>query len=473
MIILENKDKNLIDFWRKENVGNTHGKWCDIDTLLQPWESAKSQYLYKLLGEKLQISKPISYSLPENEIKENLSSSLYNSQFYYNYRKWCSDSNWEVITETQRDFIDLGYLISLSNLYDNTCGNILTKSIVVKKPDGHKFKIFPESKLMRILAKIASAYNIEGFEEFRITHSRIIAEAEQTGTLTLSIHPLDYMTMSNNSNNWTSCMRWDYADPGDYCQGTVEMMNSPCVVEAYIESSSNSLTLDSNFEWNSKRWRELFIVTKDVIAAIKGYPEWDRKFETEVLDWLLELTEKNLGWTYQKEKLTWRPSDTHDVGFVTEYMYNDFCFNHSIYKAKADTCVEINYSGLSECMVCGSTSENRAFDIDCLDLSCGCCDPVYYCANCGDRIPRDEYVFIDGEVYCSYCAEDAYRCDSCREYSFDKVHSISIYDEEIGKYITEELFLCEDCINKYFISLDIENPYVKSNLTQEGEKFLL
>lgn len=485
MITLDTKDKELIDIWRKENTPNDQGEWCDIDTLLQPWKSAKSQYLYKLLGEETQIRKSISYSLSSDALKDKLEIMFRNSDFFYNYRAWYKkyhnpmvrfdptiaspDSlGWDLITESEKDFVDLCYLITAENLYTNTCEAIIRKPITVKKPDGHKFKIFPESKLMRILAKIASAFNIEGFEEFRIAHSNIMAEAIKTGTLVLSIHPLDFMTMSNNNNDWSSCMRWDYDDPGDYCQGVVEMMNSPCVIEAYIESSSNSLTLGSNFEWNSKRWRELFIVTPEVIAAIKGYPEWDKNFEKEVLNWIKELAETNLGWSYSDSSISWAPDDNNNIHFHTNHMYNDFCYHHILFVAKDYEEISIDYSGVSECMVCGKTEPN----VDDMDLACPDCYPVHYCCNCGERIMGDEYHIIDNEIYCSYCSEDANYCESCNSLTFADCTLVELFDEELDQSIAEA-YLCDDCIDYYFVDLNMDKPYVVSNLTKKGEKYFL
>lgn len=479
MITLE--DKKLIDIWRKEQVVNHKGEWCDIDTLLDPWKSAKSQYLYKLLGEKTQIRKPISYSLSSDTIKYKLYKMLQASTFFSNYQKWYKTyyhpSNpaspdalgWELVTESEKDFVDLCYIISAENLLTNTCEAIIRKPIVVKKPDGHKFKIFPESKLMRILAKIADAFNIEGFEKFRIAHSDIVAKTAIAATLTLSIHPLDFMTMSNNANDWSSCMRWDYTDPGDYCQGTVEMMNSPCVIEAYIESSSNSLTLGSNFKWNSKRWRELFIVTPQVIAAIKGYPDWDRIFEKEVLNWLKELAETNLGWKYLDSLTSWSNDDTKGINFETRYMYNDFCYTHYLYLSPDWKPGKINYSGTPECMVCGSTPDYPNFSIWEPDLSCAQCYPTQYCVCCGERIHGDEYAIVREEIYCSYCAEEAIECQSCGELLFpEDLTPVELYNEETDSYL-DIIYLCDHCLDRYFIN----SSYTTSNLTSEGEEFFL
>ena len=75
------------------------------------------------------------------------------------------------------------------------------------------------------------------------------------------------MTMSDNANNWSSCMRWTDrsggVDHGDYCAGTLECMNSPYIIIAYLHNPKHSFELSlydcNDWQWNSKQWRELFI----------------------------------------------------------------------------------------------------------------------------------------------------------------------------------------------------------------------
>jgi hypothetical protein len=106
----------------------------------------------------------------------------------------------------------------------------------VSPKDGSKVTITLGMKFMKALGKVVEAYNLdqEMFEEFRIAHSQILNDKKLSGRLCLSIHPLDYMTMSDNESDWGSCMSW--REGGCYRRGTVEMMTSPVVVVAYLKS---------------------------------------------------------------------------------------------------------------------------------------------------------------------------------------------------------------------------------------------
>ena len=91
------------------------------------------------------------------------------------------------------------------------------------------------------------------FEQMRIKHSQILNKKRLKGTLCLSIHPLDYITISDNNCDWDSCMTWTGDDcPGEYRLGTLEMMNSPSVVVAYLDSKEPYHPLDDGRAWSNK-----------------------------------------------------------------------------------------------------------------------------------------------------------------------------------------------------------------------------
>ena len=161
-------------------------------------------------------------------------------------------------------------------------------------------------------------------------HSRILNQKYMDGELCLSIHPLDYMTMSDNDNNWDSCMKWNGV--GDYRCGTVECMNAPNVLIAYLHNPDHPMNpfTFKDWKWNSKKWRELFIVNEEVISEVKGYCFQDESLTNTILMWIKELAEKNLGWTYDndeiniQETIPWEnDADMCFRFYPGKYMYND------------------------------------------------------------------------------------------------------------------------------------------------------
>ena len=277
---------------------------------------------------------------------------------------------------------------------------------------------------MKALGKIASAYglNMSNFEDFRIKVSQILNQKVLKGNLCLSIHPLDYVTMSDNNSDWSSCMSW--MDNGCYRQGTVEMMNSPMVIVAYLTASE---PMDvCGLEWNNKKWRELMIVNKDLITNIKSYPYFNSNLTKAALSLLRELAAKNLPeWNFDE---TLRKYEPNEYVYVDDYklmiypssnaMYNDFLndpymnaayFNKDLYccaNTDDDGYIRIhfNYSGKSECMGCGREAD--FYDNE-GHLMGECCDTVVFCAICGESYrDEDELTCVDGRLLCPDCFDD-------------------------------------------------------------------
>ena len=102
--------------------------------------------------------------------------------------------------------------------------------------------------------------------------SAIMNEDRITGTFCVSIHPLDYISISDNDHNWHSCHSLD----SDYRVGNFNYMADKHTVVCYVKTGEDRKI--SNFPhdvpWNSKKWRVLLFFDKEVnfIMASKQYP---------------------------------------------------------------------------------------------------------------------------------------------------------------------------------------------------------
>ena len=344
-------------------------------------------------------------------------------------------------------------LIETENLAQNSFNGYTTE---IKCPNGSIITINNKCKIVRILGKIAKAFNLEGYEEFRIAHSMCFNQKHLKGDLCISIHPLDYLTMSDNEHNWHSCMSWKRI--GDYRLGTVEMMNSPYVVVAYLKSNDKAYEISNGFCWNSKIWRELFIVDKDLILGIKGYPYAHSELELTVMNTLRELVEKNLGWDQFTNQINHIVNDElnliddkkYDIKIETNCMYNDIYDTHSAYLSKEfPNPYTLNYSGEVICVSCGQYFDSSDYGSDYAHhLTCTECTPVHRCAECGDFIDENDVCWIGDQPLCSYCYDEVSReCDSCEDicYASDLNHVyLSVGDKNTGEYAR----ICEDCAQK-------------------------
>ena len=457
-----------------------------IREILTEWEKS-NQDLYSLLGNSLMVTKNFEFCKPEDELRDEMFNMIDRRaaygraeregwKFTQAYNEWYEKKfpihrklYWEdgpELTEQQiaenevnipvhnglYELISIGALVN--NKYEG-CDFTLTF------PDGKNYIVREGCKPMKALAKIAAAFNLPHFEDFRICHSLVHNQKRIQGDITLSIHPLDYWTMSDNESGWDSCMNW--RDYGGYRQGTVEMMNSPCVVVAYL-SAAEPMSIGKVGNWNDKKWRQLFIVDKDVILGIKAYPYFNEGLTTTIAKWIRDLAKENMGWEYlTEEPEKWDGKRTFvnpayesegefQFGFYSNHMYTDVgCLSwHPIFVGKdvhpstipnpvrhySCNCplYDFNYSGAAQCVSCGEIDPELCDDSY---LCCFACEDSLRCSECGDRISRDDCYQIGDCYLCQCCWEDhTQTCNICEESDFtDNFETINI----MPKLDTEEL----------------------------------
>lgn len=422
---------NLIDVLSKEDKDNIesyinafaeHSMDCSINTLLRPWSNAK-QNLYSIFGGNLILTKHISIAKTEDDIIYELTDKSsdkcpLNTNFCNHLceklRAFARNAliktkaiNNEHIYEIDDFFDNLRYMSECDK--ENSAVKMLTTN-TYNGPAGElifandSVKFIPGMKFMKILAKLAKILNIyPEYEDFRLKHSMVFNQKNLEGDLCISIHPLDYMTMSDNKSGWHSCMSWQ--SEGCYRQGTVEMMNSPYVVVGYLKAKED-MPLPNNNYWNNKRWRELYIVEDRIITSVKPYPFFNDGLSAAIVNWLRELVNK------QEEFCEPEHYDIDELtDFRTELMYNDFgngakplgSYDKSIERTKP---IKIVYSGLNQCMCCGNT--NCYYESE-GSLACEDCysEDYSYCDCCDNRIYKgDEEYWVDGKCLCEYCYND-------------------------------------------------------------------
>lgn len=490
-----------IDAWRKlygynENACYKSDQFSPIEEILQVWEGEKKD-LFKLFGNKLIVKKEFQYNKSKDEMELEAYDILYppkndTVKFLKQYSSFLAERSYEIRHE-------LSSLVNVNWLIDNVYKG---KSFEVELPNGKNYRVSHGAKISRILGKLASAFNIEGYEEFRIIHSQLLNQKNLKGTLTLSIHPLDYMTMSDNNCGWESCMSW--ANEGDYRLGTTEMLNSPYVIVAYLTSDKDMTFYfnDEKYTWNSKKWRQLFIVSKDIIMGVKGYPYYNEDLTKAVLEYIRELAKENLGIEYtaiRKERNLYEvpyetPNNDRNICIYpsTNRMYNDFGSLPVVHLAlrkglipedlEKDT-LHINYSGKAQCMVCGSV--DKCINMDTTSLACPDCQELSYCSCCGET--STELYEVDGEYLCRDCYNQRVSfCDICEEEhisdNFKTIYVITKYTSEEREKLNAE-YICfykEDMAEGFLpYHLDIKfkvcknekciNEFIKEFLVEGGK----
>lgn len=436
-----------------------------LDYILREWNKSK-QTLFNIFGEKLMLEKEIQVEDGDNkkirEINNYLNSTNPGTDFINSVRKLFT-FNGTYFEDTYATY----NLTQAKQLFTNR----VAKEFSYRNKDYKVIKVPEGAKVMRVLQRIAKEFDLPDFEIFRNHISRITEIRKSKIKFTLSIHPLDYMTMSDNANGWESCMNWTQG-PGSYRAGTIEMMNSPVVVVAYI-TTKPYYPANTSIEWTSKSWRELIIVHPNTICSVKSYPYYNIAFDKALVNWLADLVEEKTEWRYNRKKpqeslescsdiKAWQDKEDKDnyflLHFETNEMYNDFgnTDNYGIFSInppdnKYHTST-INYSGLMTCMCCG---ESNYYSDDTEAVICEDCEPSTYCYCCGERVNANNAIEVDGEWVCEDCYNDLHRCMCCEDAHFEDDLTLMFVGHIENQTINidyDEHYICSECLtNKEYL----------------------
>lgn len=428
--VLTEEDKtkitNYVSFY-----GGANGQFIGADNWLKDW-AANNQKLYKLLGNNLILKIPYSYTKSKESEKMDITYLLNCKNGLIvreKFDKACDDLCRERKLINRDEYYNLCDILTTRVLiHDRVCGNNLSLKV-----NNKSFRLQTDMKPIRALGKFFKWYEqITGcenycpeFEDFRIAHSMIFNGNVKQTNIVLSIHPMDFITMSDNANNWSSCMNWQ--ESGCYHLGTVEMMNSNVVICAYLESTipfvykveiKPIVTGDDvcykttkEDEWNSKRWRQLFYINKDIILSGKQYPLINNDLTKSILAEIKKLAKENLNWNYsfgpelygdmkgvnsikamsRVRKITRK--EKNSIWIDTKAMYNDMLndsnTDYYCYRNKPKKGYILSVSGKAPCVCCGGDAAGEENQWDgyndryqsgvtvcnkCLDdIRCVCC----------------------------------------------------------------------------------------------------
>lgn len=418
---LPSKDIELISAYRQtygyyhsDNPNKTDP--CALDYFLRFWASNK-EYLYHLFGDQFVLRRPFAYQRPLYEIESAIHKETRMDGDMYEF----DDALYHLIPTGCTRCLGRAWGFE-AKMYDRVCNptalarNSYTGSpFDFPMPDGKVLYVDRGCKPMKMLAKVAKAYDLPGFEKFRLAHSRCLNQKTYHGTMCLSIHPMDYMTMSDNNYNWESCMNWRHE--GCYRRGTIECMNSPLVVVAYLDGDEFFEPIPG-YSWSNKKWRSLFVIDDHIMTSVKGYPYQETAFNTFVLNWLRELRSADRTYSdpftydYQCGHLyTPGVERTHIVNVdihCSGAMYCDMgSVNHDAVLAieNMPEYYEVDYSGPSVCLHCGAEEPYY-----CGDESSLCCENCavkeYCCCCCDDHFGEFDGEWWNGSWYCHECLDE-------------------------------------------------------------------
>ena len=218
-----------------------------VDELIDNWYQAKKDII-ALFGGKLIYTFPekVVFHLDEKEKKARLSEFIASVE-----DRWDNVELADFIAKFENNFFEN---LTFEDYVVPSSGKIIKKGTKIIKA----FKFFEEDKIV--------------LDDLQTQASMLIQDDKVEGYLSFSVHPLDYLSSSENNYNWRSCHSLD----GEYRAGNLSYMLDSSTIVVYLSSKEKTIlpNFPDSVPWNSKKWRVLFFLSDDwnMLFAGRQYP---------------------------------------------------------------------------------------------------------------------------------------------------------------------------------------------------------
>ncbi len=219
-------------------------------------------------------------------------------------------------------------------------------------------------------------------------------------TAILSIHPCDFLEMSNKDNSWSSCHSLDH---GSYKGGCQSYMGD--AVSMIFFTVDNDVTKD--FHKAPRLEREVFCYADGILLRSRLYPtdNYDQKtiYRHAIQKAMaLCLNVPNL-WSISRtlNDIRTYTHTQHSSNHYPDYLH-DYASLSLLNGRETYGCLTIG--SIARCTCCGNEQTNST------RIHCGC-PPTVVCKECNQTVPRSQATYMDGAHYCNQCVRI---CAACR-----------------------------------------------------------
>lgn len=439
------------------------------DKLFKDWEKAKQNFIELFNGELIyEVPEKVTFEIDES-IKATRINSFINFLWNQGYGKLAA------FVEKQQDGFYKNIVVE-----EYGCLNTDDESVLITK----------DSKLVKAFKHFIK--NKEVLNEIQNKASQLIQENKIEGTLCFSVHPLDYLSISENTYNWRSCHALD----GEYRAGNLSYMLDSSTVVCYLKGADNVKLphFPDEVPWNSKKWRVLLYFSNDwkMVFSGKPYPFDSETGMNTILQWLNLNIKGHPRRRYKDPSAFWtnwtdyffttvkNPDLDLDFNFSYDYVpfdegvkrlyelvrdvpgskhFNDVLksssykprYTYLAYKESywRDTLVcyanldtEFLVGGHTECLRCGKEeimdSASTMMCYDC-ELSYGNADNDVFChcEHCRIRMITEESRYVDDMTLCNDCFQQLTECCDC---CGDRYLTENLFYNEV-----EDTYACHWC----------------------------
>ena len=430
-----------------EQLYNEGTKWLrdiNFNTISNPsrlpyqvWEENKKQFLFSLLRQQLIYSVPTEVSMTEEELYYKIKESGVKYTLQQQYKP-----EFARILTTMSSELDENEKIIEKCLFDLLNVNILARQRIEEDYafdwNGKRVKFNKGTKVTKLFRFFVNESELDALIK---KYATIFNQKTIKGDLCLSVHPLDYFSVSDNQCGWNSCFS---VHDGSYRISTTGLLTSPNTMVAYLSSGDVEYeAYDMSMTWNNKKWRTYVTMSHDQKTFHIGreYPYSNPSLRQKVVEMIADLT----GWEYQE-------ADREIYINTPDAFYNDG-FYHLYEATNIEDDERIDELDIAEdcyCMECGTT-----YDLEGVNgICCISCHPECHedymgtCTLCDTHIFDYEdysYIISRGEYVCECCSPKLTYCQECDEaYIGEDEPLVEVHHRKEDEYYVTEM--CSRCL---------------------------
>ncbi len=435
MITQEEFDKIKLDFDKiiSWSQGITNPK---TDDLLKQWLESKSYFIEHFGGLIWQSPEKVVFPLDPKD-RELKFRGFIDNYVLYRYNNYGLTRFLEMQKEGFFDNV-------VVNEYKTDNNEIIPKGMKLVK--AFKFFVDIDSQL----------------EDLQQAASMIIQENKIEGYFCISVHPLDFLSASENRHNWRSCHALD----GEYRLGNLSYLLDKCTMICYLKSEEDTKLPNFPYEtpWNNKKWRMWLHLADEHNALMAGrqYPftiggvlEYAKSSLFQLINfatyrWTMWHHDIIKAYDFQdgtNEMVDVEPTiimankftpikkiveDAPNSHHFNDLLYSSYYTPWYCWRISSGVPVHFTIGAEVQCLNCG----NNLVEVS-DSFVCGKCDDRHVCSNCGNRINEDDGYWVEGDLLCRDCFDEyAVECADCGEYVY---RDNAYYDEDEG------LWYCSYC----------------------------
>ena len=248
-------------------------------------------------------------------------------------------------------------------------------------------------KTSRIIGKLCREFGVDRHERYNTVFAQLsdaLNPLQMMKTALLSLHPCDFLEMSNKDNTWTSCHN---LEDGSYQAGALSYMTDDVSMIFFTVDPD----VTDHFYRVPRRSRQMFFYKDGMLFQSRLYPS----DLSEPMDLYRSIVQKAVAaclglpnrWLLKKKR-----EDIKDYcsSYEGSRQYPDYNYHGNVSLLKAIPEHSHFVIGRpSLCVCCGHPYRTG-------HLKCSCED-VVVCRDCGQTVSQKNARYIDGVYHCNAC----------------------------------------------------------------------